>query len=140
MNANQTAGASWTERLTKQTFKLAAWTAAWAGSLKLATFGAESLWSGNRLLSAFAISVNLVIGLGLIRAHRDYLRSLDEMQRRIFLESMGLALGIGVVAGCAYAALDMTNVIAGNATIGTLLIVMGLTYLGAVIYGNWKYR
>lgn len=140
MNADKTARTGWESNLLKQTLRLAAWTAAWVATLALATFGAKFLWDGNRIFTALVIAISVVVGLGLIRAHRDHLLSLDELQQRIYLESMGIALGIGLIAGCAYGALDNTDVIAADADIGMLIIVMGLTYLGGVIYGNWKYR
>lgn len=140
MNASKTAGTGWEARQLRQTIKLAVWTAAWVGTAMLATYGAEFLWDDNRTFSALAIAVNLVIGLRLVLVQRDYHLSLDEMQQRMYLEAMGFALGIGVVAGIAYAMLDTTNVIAGDANIGVLVALMGLIYLGGVIYGNWKVR
>jgi putative transcriptional regulator len=41
--------------------------------------------------------VNLAIGLGMIWANVRHLATLDEMIRRIQLEAMAFALGIGVV-------------------------------------------
>lgn len=140
MTDSKTAGGGWKTNVKKQTVKLAYWTSAWLLSMALANFGPTFFWQSNRLITLAAIGLNLLIGLGMIVANKDHLRSLDEMQQRIYLEAMGLTLGVGLVAGLAYSNLDVTNIIASDAEISHVVILMGLTYLAAVFVGNRKYR
>jgi hypothetical protein len=143
MNANKTAPAGWEVRQIKQSVSYGAWSIAAGATWVFAVLGAQFLWDGNRTLTVLAIAVNVIVGLVLLRVQRDYLKSLDEMQQRVALESMGLALTIGLEAGLVYFALAITNVIELRADIA-MAAIMGLMYLvnlGGVVYGNfWKYR
>ena len=47
----------------------------------------------------------------MIVANKNHLRGLDEMQQKIQLEAMALALGVGLVAGLGYSTLSITNLI-----------------------------
>lgn len=139
MISSKAARGGWEANVKRQTVKLGLWTLAWVISMALATFGPRFLWDGDAV-TVIAIGINLLIGVGMIRANRGHLKSLDEMQQKIHLEAMALTLGMGLVVGLAYSALDVANVIAFDAEISHLVILMGLTYLAAVIVGNRKYR
>lgn len=139
MNNPKSADDGWEARVRKQTFRLGYWTLAWLVTMAVATFGPEFLWQSERITIA-AIGVNLLVGLGMIRANKNHLKSLDEMQQKIHLEAMGLTLGVGLVAGLAWSNLDVSNVIAFDAEIAHVVVLMGLTYLVAVLFGTRKYR
>ncbi len=87
-----------------------------------------------------AILVNLGIGFGMIVANKRHLKGLDEMHQKIQLEAMALSLGVGLVVGLGYSNLDVTNVIAFDAEISHLVILMGLTYMAGVFAGLKRYR
>ena len=140
MNDASNASGGWHANVKRQTVKLGYWTLAWLISMAVATFGPQFLWGSNDLVTVLAIGVNMLIGFGMIYANKNHLQSLDELQQKIHLEAMGLTLGVGLVAGLAYSNLDVANVIAADAEISHLVILMGLTYLGAVIFGTRKYR
>ena len=84
--------------------------------------------------------VNLLIGFGMIWVNKEHLKSLDELQQRIQLEAMGIALGVGLVVGLAYSNLDINNVISQDAEISFLVVLVALTYLASVFIGTRKYR
>ena len=50
------------------------------------------------------ILINLGVGIMMIRANIQYVKSLDELQRLIALQAMGIALGVAVVGGITYSA------------------------------------
>ena len=138
---NDTKPASgWQTNVKRQTIRLAYWTLAWLVSMAVATFGPLALWSGNKTVTLIAIGANVVIGFGMIRANKNHLQSLDELQRKISLEAMGLALGVGLVVGLAYSNLDVANIIGFDAEISHLVILVALTYLAAMVRGNRKYQ
>jgi len=138
-DANSTSG-GWHANVKRQTVKLGYWTLAWVVSMAVATFGPKFLWQPNEMLTILAIGLNLLIGFGMIYANKNHLRSLDELQQKIYLEAMGITLGVGLVAGLAYSNLDVANVISSDAEISHLVILMGLTYLAAIAFGTRKYR
>ncbi|GAA4440905.1 hypothetical protein GCM10023188_38750 [Pontibacter saemangeumensis] len=124
----------------RNTVRLASWTFAWTASVALATFGPEYFWPGNTLPTVLAILLNASLGAGMIFANIRHLKGQDELQQKIQLEAMAIALGVGVVGGLTYSLLDTTDVMAGDAEIAMLVILIGLTYLGASIIGQIRYR
>lgn len=131
---------TWSSRNRKNTFHLAYWTLAWVVTLAIATFGHTLFWPSEVSLAMVAFIVNLIAGVGMIMANVKYLKGLDEMQQKIQLNAMGIALGVGVVGGLSYSLLDLTNLIPGDAEIGILVIIISLTYLSAIIIGNRRYQ
>lgn len=119
---------------------LSIWTTLWVLSTALAAFGPKFIWNSNDTISAFAIALNLLIGVGMIFANIHHLQSLDEMLQRIQLEAMGITLGITLVTGISYSMLDTVNLIAQDAEISFLIILMGLTYLATVGIGYKRYQ
>lgn len=131
---------NWATLNRKNTVWLAYWTIAWTASMALAAFGPKYLWAGNTALTILAILLNLGLGLGMILANIRHLKGLDELQQKIQLEAMGIALGVGVVGGLSYSLLDTTNVMQGDAEISVLVILIGLTYLASVVIGQIRYK
>ncbi|WP_299761615.1 hypothetical protein [uncultured Pontibacter sp.] len=127
-------------QLRRNTWQLAIWTFAWVASMALATFGPNLIWQENMPFTIVAIVLNAAFGAAMILANIRYIKSMDEMQRRIQLEAMGIALGVGVVGGLSYSLLDTTNIISGDAEISFLVILIGLTYLAATVIGQIRYR
>ena len=130
----------WAANTTKNTARLAYWTGAWVVTMAVANFGPRLIWQFNDSLTILAILINLVIGFGMIMANKRHLKGLDEMQQKIQLEAMALSLGVGLVVGLSYSNLDVTNIIAFDAEISHLVILMGLTYLAGIVIGLRRYQ
>ena len=129
------------EKRTKaRTVTLALWTLLWVLSVALATFGHTLFWGSNMLANLFVIVLNFGAGIGMIWANIYHLREMDEMLQKVHLEAMGITLGLALVGGIAYSLLDVTNVISMDAEISGLIILMGLTYITAVLINLRKYR
>ena len=126
-------------KIKDSTQNLAIWTVLWLVTLALASFGPKLIWDKHILLSFFAIMINLVLGAGMIRANIQYLGVLDELQKKIQLDAMGIALGVGIVGGLSYSVADMTSVINGDAEIGILVILVSISYLIAWYIGKKRY-
>jgi hypothetical protein len=126
-------------RTRQNTVRLAWWTMAWLLTMALAVFGPKFLWDSSLPATITAIALNLAAGIGMIVANIRHLKGLDELQQKIQLEAMGLALGVAVVFGLAYSTLDITNVMPFDAEISNLVILIGLTYFVAVVVGQRRY-
>jgi len=109
------------------TVNLAKWTIAWLLTLALATFSPQFDWGESTTLTLLAILLNMAVGFGMIIANKNYLKSADEMQQKIMLESMAITLGVGLVLGLSYSLLDITNIIGVDAEISNLIMIMGIT-------------
>jgi hypothetical protein len=119
---------------------LAYWTGSWALTIAIPAFGPKFLWDYNSSISILAILFNTVIGVGMILMNRKYTNGLDEMQRKVTMEAMAIALGVGVVGGMSYSMLDAANVISFDAEISYLVVLMSLTYSIAFIVGSIRYK
>ena len=140
MNDIKTDCNDWARNNVRNTALLGAWTLAWLATMALATFGPKFIWELNQWLTILAILINLGVGFGMIVANKRHLKGLDEMHQKIQLEAMALSLGVGLVVGLGYSNLDVTNIIAFDAEISHMVILMGLTYAAGVFAGVRKYR
>ena len=115
------------KEVVKATKNLALWTILWVASLALATFGPKFLWEENTILSILTIAINSALGAGMIWANVKHLSVLDELQKKIQLDAMGIALGVGIVGGLSYSVMDISNVISSNAEIGFLVMLISIS-------------
>ena len=76
----------------------------------------------------------------MIWANKNHLAGLDELQRQIQLQAMGITLGVGLVLGMAYVNLAQHNYLTGHAEISHRVMLMALGYLLAVFLGVRKYQ
>ena len=140
MNDFKTGSNDWAANTVKNTRVLGYWTGAWVLTIALVNFGPRLIWHANDTITVIAILINLAIGFGMILANKRHLKGLDEMQQKVQLEAMAISLGVGLVVGLSYSSLDVTNLIAFDAEISHLVIVMGLTYIAGMFIGLRKYR
>ncbi|MBT8049286.1 MAG: hypothetical protein HKN57_05660 [Xanthomonadales bacterium] len=140
MSKTQNVESGWAAANTRNTKRLGIWTAGWVLTMAVANFGPHFVWQGNKVLTAMAIGVNLLIGVGMILANKRFLQGQDEMHQRIQLEAMALTLGVGLIAGLAYSNLDTTNLIPFDAEISHLVILMSLTYMAGLFRGLRRFR
>ena len=101
----------WNTRVKKNTKNLALWTMVWLLSMAIATFGPKFIWDSENVLTVAGIILNALLGVGMILANIRHLNGLDDLQKKIQLEGMAIALGVGIVGGLSYSLLDTTNII-----------------------------
>lgn len=123
----------------QQTIKLALWTWSWVATLAIATFGPKFIWDDHQLLTVLAISANLANGIMMIIANRNCFYNMDELQRKIHLESLAITLGLAVIVGLSFSLLDQTNLISFDAEIGFLVGFIGITYMVALVINRSRY-
>jgi hypothetical protein len=133
------ASGPWAARMLRRTLSLAAWTAAWVGSLALASFAPDRLWPAASAATAVAIGASVLVGIGMLVANKRHLLGLDELQRALQLDAMAWSLGAGLVAGMAWVLLDQHELIGLEANIAHLTIFMALAYVTALLVGFRRY-
>jgi hypothetical protein len=131
---------NWSMMTKKNTVNLAYWTGAWLLTMALAAFGPKFIWNSQPAISVFAIIINTAVGVGVILANKKHLNGLDEMQRKIHMDAMAIALGVTIIGGLSYSMLDISNVINSDAEISHLVILTSVTYLISVVIGNMRYK
>ena len=136
---NQTGTGGMHERLRRNTLKLMGWTVAWVLTLAIATFGPTLAWESKAVTLA-SILLNLAAGAGMILANKDYLQGVDEMQRKIQLEAMALALGVALVFGLAYSTADIADLIPFDAEIAHVVFAVCAAYALGIFLGIRRYQ
>jgi len=136
----ETKSNEWEATTRKNVRHLAYWTGGWALTIALSAFGPKFLWDYNFSISILAILVSTIIGVGMILVNRKYFNGLDEMQRKVNMDAMAIALGAGVVGGMSYSMLDAAHVISFDAEIGHLVMLISITYFIAFIVGSIRYK
>ena len=139
MKQSESAQSSMAARTKRNTLRLMKWTIFWVISVALLSLGPQLIWNFNMAITTAAIFCNLVAGYKLIVVNKDHLSGLDELQRRIQLNAMGISLGVGLVVGVFYETLEDIKVITFEPEISHLIVVMALVYMISVFFGNRKY-
>lgn len=119
---------------------LAYWTFGWVVTLAIPAFGSTLIWNHNPMITIIFISINTIMGIGMLLINRKYINALDEMQRKINMDAMAIALGVGVVGGMSYTMLDITNIISFDAEISHLAVLISITYFVAIVVGQIRYK
>ncbi|MDG1571249.1 hypothetical protein OZ410_02915 [Robiginitalea sp. M366] len=120
--------------------RLSIWTLCWVLTEALVVFGHNTLWEGSRALTIIGVVINLIFGIGMVFTYRNLMGLLDELERKIQLESMGLTLGLTLVVGIAYSVMDITNLIPVDAEIGMLVFFMGFCYIACMLINKRRYQ
>jgi hypothetical protein len=125
----------------RPTIMLAAWTFAWTASVALAKFGPGGMWDvGNESASWAAVALTVAVGIGWIWSFARYLRSLDELWRKINLDALAATLGLGWVAGFAYLVADAAGLVAQAPSIAILPVGLAVVYMASIAAGYVRYR
>ncbi len=140
MNKELDESTQWQQKAKRNTNLLKAWTFTWLVTSAIAAFAPKFIWDFNTTLTILAVLLNLGVGFKMILVNRQHLNGLDEMQRKIQTDAMGLTLGTGLVVGLSYELLEDIKLITFEPEISHLVIIMALTYLIGIIVGGVKYR
>lgn len=113
------------------------WSFLWALSFVLSTLGIKKEWwppAGEFV----AVASTALLGLVSILRYRRFLMEADELQRKIEIEALALAFGVGMVGG-----LSSWLLVVGASVPGTDLIyvfcAMMVTYAVSVLVGRRRY-
>lgn len=120
--------------------RLFRWNGAWAAATLLMALGPKFLWNKVWGCTLMAVGLDVAVGVGMILANKKYIADLDELQRKVQLNSMGITLGVGLIAGVPLSVMDAYHVIPFHADIAYLLILMTVTFAISNLYGTRRYR
>ncbi len=132
-------GSAWHMRTAKNTLRFLCWTFVWAATMVLADKAILYEWHSSDQISAVAIVLNAGLGIGMVLSFIKHLKEMDELQQKIQLDALGLAFGITLVGSFSYSLLVTSRFIL-DAEASDLILLMTVTYVAAVIYGQIRYR
>ena len=131
---------SFESRQRRTTRQCAFWAGVWILATMLFAFGPEFLWPGQLWLTIAVAVINLGVGVGMVLVMRDVLNNTDELHRKVILEAMAIALGVGMVVGTIYPMMESHELAPFDDDMSELILVMGLTFLTSMILGLRRYR
>jgi uncharacterized membrane protein YdjX (TVP38/TMEM64 family) len=115
------------------------WTLAWAGSMILVDKAVLYGWYTSSYISLLGVILNAALGLAVVRVFLRNLACMDELQRKIQLDSLAISMGVGLVGSFSYSLLTTTGFIT-HPEITDMTLLLSVTYMVSVISLNLRYR
>jgi len=123
----------------KQNKVLLGWTLAWVVSLAFLTGAENTLWN-DLIYTKIGLLINLVIGIGMIVAHKNLFKTYDELQKKIQFEAMAITLGLAVVVGLTYEVSFDFGVIDKEPEFEYLMLFICFSYIASTIISAIRYK
>ena len=111
------------------------WAFGWMLSLMGNMIPTKIFDQGAELLWAAIFAVHVLCGVMLVLSYRRFLSQLDEMERKVQLEALALAVGFSILVYSAGSILASVGVL-WKPDASIMLAVMSLTYMGGLIVGR----
>ena len=86
-----------------------------------------------------SIAINAAVGLWLVQYYRNWLKRMDDLQRKIQLEALSMAFGVTLVACCSYMLMVTWGFILDE-EVSDIFMVMMLSYSAALMLNVVRYR
>lgn len=126
-----------TERDRRNQRRVVGWSLAWVASWLAAGLAFDEDWMGG-VVGGVVIVISALLGLAMLWTYRRFLREADELRRKIELDALALAFGIGLVAGFTVWLLVQYGVLA-ELGILWLLVLMVVTHTFGIVVGHRRY-
>ena len=119
--------------------RLLLWSIVWVGSLILVDKAILYGWHTSQVISAGGVLLNAALGLCVIWTFLRYLRLMDEMQRKIQLQALAFAMGIGLVGSHSYSLLVTAGFVT-DPEVSDIILLMTGTYVAGLAIGQFRHR
>jgi hypothetical protein len=140
MNQLKTPENGYQSRIRTNIIRLVRWNGAWVAATALMAFGPKFLWNKALVFTLLAVGLDVAVGVGMILATKKYVMELDELQQKVYLNALGITVGVGLIAGVPFSVMGSYGVIPFKADIAHLVMLMGLTFFVSFLYGTRRYR
>lgn len=120
------------ERDRRNQWRLTLWSFVWALSFVAVTLAAKKEWLPFGVTLAGVIGTSL-FGIVTVLAYRRFLHETDELRRKIEVEALCLAFGVGIVAGLTYWLLAVMGAVPAKDFIWVFLVMIVTHPLGVLI-------
>lgn len=122
--------------------RLRSWSLAWAASFLAATAALRFEVFTGGIAAVLMAAVTAALLVGMVVSYRRFLLEADELRRKIELDALATAFGVGLVVGHSYWLLKLGGVVPEAVVESDLLYLWALmvfTYLGGVLVGRRRY-
>lgn len=139
MGDTQPSTGSYEARSIRANLVMVLWVFIWMASMVVADKGALYAWWSAQWITVLAIAVNVLLGLSMIVAFMRLLQGMDDLQRKIQLEALSIALGVSLVGSAAYSLLVSWGFILDE-DVSDIFVLMCVSYSVSVLIGTVRYR
>jgi hypothetical protein len=115
------------------------WTLAWMAVWVLLVLASKRGWEPGTGGAIAAAMITVFFGLGMMRSFGRYLREADELNRKIELDSIAVAYGLGIVFSFAYWLLLRVGVLT-EPDVLVIPVMMSFVHGFGTIVGKRRYR
>ncbi len=113
------------------------WSMAWGLAFTVVAFGIKRLeWSSEATLAG--VIGTSILGLGTVVAYRRFLLETDELRRKIEVEALALAFGVGVFGGLSCWLLAVSGALATK-DLAFVFVAMIFTHVLGILLGYRRY-
>lgn len=123
-----------TERDRRNQRRVIAWSLAWTLCWVTGALAIDNGWWDDAAAGVAAAVLSVPLGVALLLAYWRFLREADELRRKIEVEALALAFGVGLVGGIAYWLLGESGIVA-EAEILHVLVLMIFTHSLGILIG-----
>lgn len=113
------------------------WALVWGLSFIAVSLAIKKEWLPFGMTLAGVLGTSLP-GIMIVLAYRRYLQETDELRRKIEVEALSLAFGVGVVGGLTYWLLAVMGAVAATDFVYVFLVMI-LTHPVGVLIGRRRY-
>ncbi|WP_258405233.1 hypothetical protein [Shewanella mesophila] len=110
----------------------------WVASLALSSYLLKQEPLSASWLVATLFVVHSTIGILMILAYKRFLTQLDEMERKIQLDALALAVGVTIVGFSSYSVLDLADMVP-DLKASYVIVSIAVTYMVGIISGRVRY-
>jgi hypothetical protein len=126
-------------RAARENIKLVVWVFVWTAAFVISDKAKKFGWWSEEWIAIASIVVTGALGLWMIHCYRRLLSSMDDLQRKIQLDGLSMALGISLVGTVLYSLLVTWGYIVDE-EVTDIMLLMCVSYSASVVYGTLKYR
>ena len=128
---------SGTQRDRRNQLRVTLWALVWGISFVAVAQGIRREWLPLAAALAGVIG-SALLGIATVLAHRRYLRETDELRRKIEVEALALAFGVGLVGGLTYWLLVVSGTMPATG-FSYVFVVMFIAHPVGVLIGRRRY-
>lgn len=114
------------------------WSLIWVLSFLAADLAFDSDWIEGEPAALPVIAGVTLLGVGWVLSYRRFLRSTDELIRRIHMDALAWAVGAGFVSAFTHSLLQAAELVTKSPTV-VIPVAMTAAYIVAVLVGYRRY-
>lgn len=111
----------------------------WVITLMISTYLAGEGMLTSPIALTIAIAIHVIVGIAMLLSYKHFLTQLDEMERKVQLGALALAVGVAIISFSSYSILEEATTLPPLNT-AYLIALMALTYIVGIFKGRLAYR